>query len=122
MPRSALSSDDKGRHMLFFLKTLAPVLMAVGSIILAIRVKQILDALVRAIAASEEYRLQLVDHLVNKTPLSVTSASGCPTAGRGRNRTASMRAKIAVFAPMPSPRIRIAAAENPGARRSARNA
>jgi len=76
MPRSALSSDDKGRHMLFFLKTLAPVLMAVGSIILAIRVKQILDALVRAIAASEEYRLQLVDHLVNKTPLSVTSAAG----------------------------------------------
>ena len=62
--------------MLFFLKTLAPALMALGSIILAIRVKRILDALVRAIATSEEYRLQIVEHLVNKTPLSVTSECG----------------------------------------------
>lgn len=59
--------------MLLFLKTLAPALMALGSIIIAIRVKRILDALVRAVAATEEYRLQIVDHLVNKAPLSVTS-------------------------------------------------
>jgi hypothetical protein len=62
--------------MLFFLKSLAPALMALGSIILAIRVKQILDALVRAVAATEEYRLQIVDHLVNEAPLSVTSECG----------------------------------------------
>ena len=59
--------------MLLFLKTLAPALMALGSIILAIRVKQILDALVRAVAATEEYRLQIVDNLVNKAPLRTTS-------------------------------------------------
>ena len=62
--------------MLFFLKILAPVLMALGSIILAIRVKQILDALVRAVAAAEEYRLQVVDHIVHEVPLSVTSECG----------------------------------------------
>ena len=59
--------------MLLFLKILAPGLMALGSIILAIRVKQILDALVKAVAAAEEYRLQVVDHIVRKAPLSVTS-------------------------------------------------
>lgn len=62
--------------MLFFLRILAPVLMAVGSIVLAIRVKQILDALLRAVAATEEYRLQIVEHLVNKAPLSLTSECG----------------------------------------------
>ena len=62
--------------MLFFLKALAPGLMALGSIIIAIRVKRILDALVKAVAATEEYRLQIVDHLVNKAPLSVTSECG----------------------------------------------
>ena len=62
--------------MLFFLKTLAPTLMALGSIILAIRVKRIMDALVKAIAASEAYRLEIVDHLVKKTPLSVINECG----------------------------------------------
>lgn len=62
--------------MLFFLKALAPALMALGSIIIAIRVKRILDALVKAVAATEEYRLQIVDHLVNKAPLSVASECG----------------------------------------------
>jgi len=62
--------------MLFFLKILAPVLMAVGSIILAIRVKQILDALVSAITSTEKYRLQIVEHLVKKAPLSVTTDCG----------------------------------------------
>ena len=62
--------------MLFFLKALAPALMALGSIILAIRVKRILDALVKAFAATEEYRLQIVDHLLNNAPLSVTSECG----------------------------------------------
>jgi hypothetical protein len=62
--------------MQLFLKMLAPALMALGSIIIAIRVKRILDALVRATAAAEEYRLQIVDHLVNKTSLSVTSECG----------------------------------------------
>ena len=59
--------------MVLFLKTLAPALMALGSIIVAIRVKRTLDALVRAVAATEEYRLQIVDHLVNNAPLSETS-------------------------------------------------
>jgi len=72
--------------MLFFLKLLAPALMALGSIILASRVKQILDALVRAVAATEEYRLQIVDHLVNKTPLSVTSECGIRARDCGRGR------------------------------------
>jgi hypothetical protein len=62
--------------MLMFLKILAPALMALGSIILAIRVKQILDALVRAVAVSEEYRLRLVDHLVNQAPLDMASEAG----------------------------------------------
>jgi len=62
--------------MLFFLKILAPALMALGSIIIAIRVKRILDALVRAVAANEEYRLQIVDHLVNNASLSVASECG----------------------------------------------
>lgn len=62
--------------MFHFLRTLAPALMALGSIILAIRVKRILDALVKAVAASEEYRLQIVDHLLNKAPLDVPSECG----------------------------------------------
>jgi hypothetical protein len=62
--------------MLLFLKTLAPALMALGSIILAIRVKQILDALVRAVAAAEASRLQLVNHLVNQAPLELASEAG----------------------------------------------
>ena len=48
----AQSSDDNGRHMIIFLKTLAPALMALGSIIIAIRAKRILDALVRAVAVT----------------------------------------------------------------------
>lgn len=62
--------------MPFFLKMLAPALMALGSIILAVRMKQILDALARAIVAAEEYRLQIVEHLVNKAPLTATTECG----------------------------------------------
>jgi hypothetical protein len=40
--------------------------------------------------------------------------------GRLRKRTASMRPKIAVFAPMPSARERTATAMNPGLRRKTR--
>src|SRR4029078_7342494 len=42
--------------------------------------------------------------------------------GRGRSSTALMTEKMAVFAPIPSPRVRIATAANPGLRRSVRSA
>src|SRR5687768_9348382 len=58
------------------------------------------------------------------SPLLVKTSTSEPGSltGIGRNRTASTSENIAVLAPIPSPRERIATAAKPGLRRSQRQA
>jgi hypothetical protein len=58
------------------LKALAPSLMALGSIILAIRVKRILDALVLAVTEAAANHSQIVAHIAHNAPLSMTRETG----------------------------------------------
>jgi hypothetical protein len=61
---------------MFMLKALAPTLMAAGSIVLAIRVKAILDALALAVREAEANHLKIVAHIAHQAPLSMSSESG----------------------------------------------
>ena len=61
---------------MLLLKALAPTLMAAGSIVLAIRVKAILDAFAEAIREAEANHLNVVAHIANKEPLNMASECG----------------------------------------------
>ena len=60
---------------MLILKVLAPSLMALGSIILAIRVKRILDALVLAASETAANHSMIVAHIADNAPLSKTSGA-----------------------------------------------
>src|SRR5262245_37529166 len=60
---------------MLLLKALAPSLMALGSIILAVRVKGIVDALALAVSEAAANHSRIVAHIAHNEPLSMASGS-----------------------------------------------